>query len=388
MAKKRANGEGSITRRKDGIWQGSISLGYDDKGKRKRKTRYGRTQAEVRIKLDALKQQFASGTLSDTKLKLKDFFVQWLAEQERRVKPGTASYYDYYTRRYINPHLGGVRLDKITPLQIQAMMGALADTSGVNTANKCRGVLSTALKQAVRWQLIPRNPVEAVSKFKEKKREMSIWTTAEAMHFLKVSAGHRHFAAFYVAMATGLRCGELLGLHWSDIKGNVLHIRHNLVHIRAKDGQKGQLLIQDTPKTPSGVRRVVISSDVLDVLKGHRQRQESERAFLGEAWQESGLVFVSEVGTPLYPRNFTRVWYGLLDKAGVTKVRLHDLRDLHVSLLVKHGLDPRTIADRIGHSDPAFTLRQYSHAFEEQRQAAAVGLMDLLSPGTTPQPPN
>jgi len=90
------------------------------------------------------------------------------------------------------------------------------------------------------------------------------------------------------------------------------------------------------------------------------------------------------VGTPLYPRNFTRVWYSLLDKAGVTKVRLHDLRDLHVSLLVKHGLDPRTIADRIGHSDPAFTLRQYSHAFEEQRQAAAVGLMDLLSPSTTP----
>jgi integrase len=281
-----------------------------------------------------------------------------------------------------------VRLDKITPLQVQAMMGALADTSGVNTANKCRSVLSTALKQAVRWQLIPRNPVEAVSKFKEEKREMSIWTTAEVMHFLKVCGRAPTLCSVLRSDGDRLRCGELLGLHWSDLKGNVLHIRHNLVLIRAKDGQKGQLLIQDTPKTPSGVRRVVISADVLDVLEGHCQRQETERTFLGEAWQESGLVFVSEVGTPLYPRNFTRVWYGLQEKAGVTKVRLHDLRDLHVSLLVKHGLDPRTIADRIGHSDPAFTLRQYSHAFEEQRQAAAVGLMDLLSPGVTSRPAN
>jgi integrase len=378
VAKKRANGEGSITRRNDGLWQGSISLGYNDKGKRKRETRYGRTQAEVRQKLDELKWQLAGGTFSDTKLLVKDYLAQWLAEKEREVKPRTADFYHYYIRMYINPHLGWVRLDKLTPLQVQAMMGALADASGVSTANKSRGVLFSALKQAVRWQLIPRNPVEAVNKLKEQKRDMTIWTTEEALQFLSVATKHRLYAAFYLSMSTGLRCGELLGLHWADLHGNSLRVTNNLVNLWGREGQKGRLIIQ-SPKTNKAVRRVVISPAVTGVLEQHRERQEAERAFLGEAWQEHGLVFASEVGTPLHPRNFARVWYGLQEKADVTRVRLHDLRDLHVSLLVKEGFDPQTIADRIGHTDPAFTLRQYSHAFEEQRQAAGVDIMDLLS---------
>lgn len=271
MAKKRANGEGSISKRKDGIWQGSISLGYDNKGRRKRLTRYGRTQAEVRQKLDELKWQLAGGTFSDTKLIVKDYLNQWLAEKEREVKPRTADFYHYYIRMYINPHLGRVRLDKLTPLQVQAMMGVLADASGVSTANKSRGVLFSALKQAVRWQLVARNPVEAVNKLKEKKRDMTIWTTDESRQFLGVAAGHRLYAAFYLSMSTGLRCGELLGLHWEDLRGNSLRVTNNLVSLWGREGQKGRLIIQ-SPKTNKGVRRVVISPAVTHVLEQHRER--------------------------------------------------------------------------------------------------------------------
>ncbi|MBI3962266.1 MAG: site-specific integrase [Deinococcus sp.] len=140
---------------------------------------------------------------------------------------------------------------------------------------------------------------------------------------------------------------------------------------------KGQPVFS-TPKTEQGIRRIAVSPDVLEILAAHKQRQEAERAFLGVAWPETDLVFTSELGTPLHPRNFERTWYRLQAEAGVPQVRLHDLRHLHVSLLVKRGFDLRTIADRVGHTDPAFTLRRYSHLFEEQRQAAAVSLPDLL----------
>lgn len=406
---KRADGEGSIhkfsRKRKDGSlwkgWQGSVSLGYKPSGKRDRRTVYGATQEEVRQKLEALKRQVAEGTFTDSKLTVKGYLERWLTHKEGQVKPRTAEAYRHSVERHIIPRIGRKRLDKLTPLDVQGMVSDIASSAGTRTANMCRTVLFSALKQALRWQVLARNPVEAVDPLKEKPREMVLWTPEEVVRFLDTARSHRLYALFYLALSTGMRRGELLGLRWIDLKGSVISVRQTLVPVANR-------ITVSTPKTQKGTRRVGVSPDVLEALSAHRARQEAERARLGEVWQDSGLIFPTEIGTPMHPRNLERAWYGLQEnsrkawqkaseEAGdvltlerleqgklLPRIRLHDLRHLHVSLLVRQGVDARTIADRVGHARASFTLDVYTHLFEEQRTAAAVSLLDML-PKSAPE---
>jgi integrase len=370
---RRAHGEGAITERPDGTWMGQVTTGYDD-SKRKRRTVYGKTQKEVGAKLAEIKQQLANGTLSNTKLTVKDYLERWLKEKERQVKPRTIASYRYSIDKYINPRIGSVKLDKLTPMKAQAAIGEIADTAGARTANLCRTMLFSAMKQAVRWRVLPYNPIEGTTRVKEGQKEMVLWTSSEAVRFLEAAHGHRLYPLFYLAMSAGLRCGELLGLQWTDLKSNVLTVRRTL------DTRSGPAKIS-TPKSEKGKRRVMLAPDVTEVLEQHHLRQEAERQFLGETWPATGHVFVSEAGTLLNARNVTRVSHWLQDKAGVPRARLHDSRHLHVSMLIRSGVDPRTVADRIGHTDASFTLRKYAHCFEEQRHTAALNLRELLGSG-------
>lgn len=288
--------------------------------------------------------------------------------------------YTYCVEKYLNPRLGRTKLDKLTPLQVQSALSEIADAHGARTSNLCRSVLFNAAKQAVRWRVLPYSPLDGVARVKEAQREMVVWSAEETLRFLGTAQPHRLYGLFYLAMATGLRCGELLGLQWGDLKGNVLHVRRTLL---TRSGPP----TYSTPKTERGTRRVVLAADALSLLEAHRTLQDGERKRLGSLWPQTGHIFTSEAGTLLNARNVTRAWHALQERACVSRARLHDARHLHVSLLVKQGLDPRTIADRVGHTDPSFTLRKYSHMFEEQRQAAAISLTDLLKP-SAPQMAN
>jgi len=253
-----------------------VTVGYDENGKQKRKTVYGKTQAEVLAKVAEIKQQLATGTFSDTKLTVKEYLETWLKEKERQVKARTAHDYRYNLEKYITPRIGRVKLDKLTPLQIQRLLSEIADAVSPDRANKCRRELLGALKQAVQWGLIPRNPVDAVAPLKHDRREMALWTAQEAARFLGTARGHRLYAFFYLAMSTGLRSGELLGLRWEDVQGDKLIIRQNFVKV-------GNKLVVETPKTKRGRRIVAISPDVTDLLELHRKLQQAEVAALGVA---------------------------------------------------------------------------------------------------------
>ena len=374
MGKRRGNGEGAVGERPDGRWQGRITLGYDDQGRQKRRYVYGRTQREVLDKLDELRRQHALGVLSDSRLKVDEYLKQWRSEKAKTIKPRTVEIYEGLAK-HVKPHMGGKRLDKVKPLDVQACIGAIAEDVGTPTANKARRMLFGAFKQAVKWQMIARNPVEAVDPLREEARPMRIWSSVEAARFIDHAQAHRLFPAVYLMMATGLRRGEALGLEWSDLEGNRLHVQRSLTTLRGKPAWS-------TPKTSRGVRTITVPDDALQILAQHKRRQEAERAEASEAWEHPRLVFTNEVGGIVTPIAFTHHWNRMQTAAGVTHVRLHDLRHLHVSLLVREGFDPRTIADRIGHADPAFTLRRYSHMFEEQRAAAAVNLTQLLRRST------
>lgn len=384
MGRKRANGEGSIfkyernRKQKDGTvatvkgWQAELLLGYKDDGSRNRKFIYGRTQGEVKEKLDRAKAQLADGSLTAEKLSLEAYLKRWIEERARQLEASTVESYERLIRVHIVPRVGKVQLAKLSPLQVQTMMSGIADTVGVRTANACRTLLYSALKQAVRWQLVTRNVVEATDPLKHVTKEPDLWTAAEASRFLDVIQGHRLYAAFYLEMSTGLRRGELLGLRWEDVQGDSLWVRQQLVF------SKGVFVFKPT-KTERSTRRVAVSPDVLAVLGQHLRHQQAQRELLGGSWPETGLVFVSEVGTAIHPRNFDRTWKKLKQQADVPHIRLHDLRHLHVSLLVRQGFDPRAVADRVGHTNPAFTMRRYSHMFDEQRSAMAISITDLLA---------
>lgn len=375
MAKRRAHGEGSLYQRKsDGRWVGTLTVGYDDEGKQRRLVVYGATQRKAREKLDKLREQYNSGTLSETRQSVAQYLHHWLEAKSRTVRPRTLELYADLIRLHIRPRIGHVRLDRLKPLQVQQMVNAIHDDVGASTANKARRVLHGALKQAVKWQMIPRNVVEAVEPLPEPRREMVIWSPEEARRFLDTAKTHRLYAAFYLAMATGLRRGEILGLRWDDLVGNALHIRRTLT-------TRGGKPVWSTPKTAKGERLVIVPADALAVLEEHRRRQAEERYLirgLGEPWADDTLVFANTRGDVTTPTAFQHHWKRLQEKANVPEARLHDLRHLHVSLLVQQGFDPRTIADRVGHADASFTLRRYAHMFEQQRKAAAVDLEKLL----------
>jgi integrase len=371
MAKNRAHGEGTITQRKDGSWQGQLSLGTTADGKRRRKTVYGSTKQEVREKLEQLKRTVADGTYSDTRPVVSDYLDRWLNEKARTLKASTLEEYKRCVHQHIIPRVGSIKLDKLTPLQAQTLVGEIADHSGASTANKSRVVLLSAYRQAIRWKLVAVNPVDAVDPLPEQKRDMKLWTPQQGQVFLATAEEHRLFAFFYLAMSTGLRRGELLGLRWQDVTRNALLIRETRVKV------KGKLQVE-TPKTSKGTRRVTISPDVLTVLGNHRKRLESERE---DSWPQTyrDLVFLSEAGTPMNPDNLRRLQNSLMDKAGVPRVRLHDLRHLHGSVCINNGMDPKALAERLGHSRASFTLDRYVHLFDEQREKEAVSINDWLS---------
>ena len=420
---RRGRGEGSVFEQENGTWRGKVTVSYTEEGKQRCKWVSGKTQAEVLAKVAEIKQQLTTGTFSDTKLTVKSYLEQWLTHKERQVKPRTAELYRHLIEYHIVHLIGRKRLDKLTPLDVHAMVANVASRGGTRTANQCRTMLYSALKQAVRWQLVPRNVVEATDPLKETVREQVLWSPEEVVRFLDSARAHRLYALFYLALSAGMRRGELLGLRWRDLAGNRLRVQQTVVLVDNK-------IVLGTPKTVKGQRYVTVTPDVLEVLELHRLRQEAERAErerLGESWPqnvtalrqgkdglepvtvENDFVFVTEVGTPLYPRNLERTWYGLqgaarrawrkaLEEVGdvttleqlddgklLPRVRLHDLRHLNVSIRRRQGQDAKLIANQVGHTDPAFTTRLYTHLFEDDLQGAGVSLLNLfpIDPNTT-----
>jgi integrase len=380
--KKAASGQGSIfsreIERKDGTtytrWEGHISLGLKANGKRKRKSLFGSSQAEVVEKLEAIRQRAASGLLADTKYTVQSYFEKWLKEKERQVKRRTLVNYRYDIDTHVVPELGNVRLEKVTPLQLQTLLSAVADKSGIDRANKVRTVLYQGFRQAVRWLLLPRNPAEATEPFKNVKQEMKLWTPEQAARFLGTARAHRQYALFYLAISSGLRVGELLALEWTDLNGDVLHVQRSIGWVESQ-------LVVTTPKTERGKRKVQLDKVTLEVLEQHRKQQEAERAKAGEKYHDDGILFANRHGAYTKPRKLSQHWYELQLLSGVPKIRFHDLRHLNVSLRRKLGQDAKLIADQVGHADPAFTMRQYTHLFEDDRSNAAVNLSEWLPKG-------
>lgn len=357
---KRGNGEGSISRRKGGGWMGQYVV-HTAEG-RKRRTVYGKTRAEVAKKLARALSQREDGLVFDAgNLKVGEYLERWLKDSvEGNVRSRTLSNYQMQVRRHIVPALGGIKLKALSPAHVQGLYRQKLDSGlAPSSVRYIHAVLHRALKQALRWGLVPRNVSEAVDLPKLVNEEVDALLPEEARAFLEAAHGDRFEALYVVAVTTGMRRGELLGLRWPDITLDgtaTLRVARQLQRMRDGSGLKFV-----PPKSGKG-RTIRLPLRTVETLKAHRARQAEEKLKAGSLYQDGGLVFATEVGTPLEPSNIDRRSFKpLLAKAGLPDMRFHDLRHTCATVLLTEGVNPKFVQELLGHADIGLTLGTYSH---------------------------
>jgi integrase len=273
---------------------------------------------------------------------------------------------------HVCPALGRTKLKYLAPAQVQALYRRKLDEGlAPKSVKYIHTTLHRALKQAVRWGLVPRNVAAAVDPPRARPPEVAPLSPAEARTLLEAARGDRLEALYVLAVTTGMRQGELLGLGWADadLEADVVRVRRTLTLARG-----GPRLAE--PKTRGSRRQVRLTAGAVEALGRHRERQGAERAAAGDNWNDNGLVFTTTIGTPIRRVKLHREsWKPLLRRAGVRDVRFHDLRHTCATLLLTKGVHPKIVSEMLGHSSVAITLDIYSHVIPGL-QEAAVGAME------------
>ncbi|MEV7600478.1 site-specific integrase [Kitasatospora sp. NPDC089797] len=398
---KRANGEGSISRRKDGLYHGRVYV-TTTSGITKRISVYGKTREEVLEKITALKAQDNQGIPTpDTNVRVAEYLTYWLAAVVKvNRRPKTYQGYESVVRVHLAPGLGTKKLRTLRAADVRKwLVGVTAACQCCKNgwdaarpkpeccaAGECceaklsrrmvqsiHAVLRNALENAVREELILRNVAKLVQVPTPDYGTGKGLTVPQARLLLKSASTDRLHALYVLALALGLRRGELLGLHWGavDLERGTLIVSSNLQRV------DGALRLGPT-KTASSLRTLPLPPVVLEALRAHQERQAQERVAASERWKDTGLVFTSRVGTPIEPDNLRRSWYPLRDRLGLS-LRFHDLRHTCVTLLLDLGVPPHIVRQIAGHSDIGVTMKVYAHASLDEQRKALGSLSDKLA---------
>jgi len=375
MRRKRGQNEGSIYQRQDGRWVSVLNLGWKN-GKRDRRYYYGTTRREVQEKLTAALRDRQQGLPVPAEgLRVGTFLDRWLSDIVAPARqPSTYQQYASVVRLYLTPSLGRHSLAKLGPEHVQAMMRAqLAAGLSPRTVQGIRGTLRTALTSAMKWGLVARNVATLVDPPPSAHVERQTLTPTEARRLLDAAKGDRFEALYSVALALGLRQGEALGLHWSDIDfdGRTLRVRSALYR------QKGRGLVLKEPKTSASRRTINLPEATVVALRAHRARQLQDRLLAGAEWRNTDLVFTTLHGGPMDAGEIRERFYKLLGRAGLPHQRFHDLRHCCASLLLAQRVPTRVVMEILGHTQISTTMDLYSHVMPAARQEAA-DLMDRI----------
>jgi integrase len=360
-----------ITKRKDGRYMARYTVPTPDAPKRR--AIYGRQYKEVERKLAEARGDDAKGLDFDAdNLKLGEYLKRWLTDSVAdTVRPTTFERYEQIARSHIRPALGNHKLKNVTPAHVRALYREMLD-SGLSprTVRYIHVTLHKALKQAVADGLIPRNATEAVKPSQLTREEIRPLSAEQVKMIFETAseAGDRLQGLYVLAVTTGLRQSELLGLKWEDVdlEAGTLQVRRTLT--KTKDGP-----VLSAPKTKGSRRTVRLSQMALEALKSHLQRQLGEIDRAGDLWQENGLIFASESGEPLSRQHVTaRRFTPLLKCAGLPqRTRFHDLRHTCAALLLSKNVNPKVVSEMLGHASIAITLDTYSHVLPTMQESAA-----------------
>lgn len=364
MTGKRANNEGNIKRRADGRWEARITLGDGV-----RKSFYGKTRQEVsRLLTEALRYRDTGvGVLSDRQT-TGQYLESWLETCRHLLKARTWNRYMEYVRLHALPVIGKTPLSKLSAQHLQALYARkLAEGLSPTTVRHLHAALHRALDRAVRLGVVHRNVADMVDPPRMSHHEMATLTAEQARTFLDAAAGERLEALYVLARTTGMRQGEMLALKWHDVDldDSSLQVRANLQNL-------GGVYRIVEPKTQSSRRRIALPTMTVEALREHRVRQERERSQASEGWEDNDLVFPNTVGRPLDGMNLMKYWFlPLLRRAGLPRIRFHDLRHTAATLLLAQGINVKVVSEMLGHADASITLRVYAHVMPHMQQQAA-----------------
>lgn len=372
---KRANREGSIYKRKDGRWVASIHV-QTSMHTWERRYLYGKTRGDVEQKLAQLREKIESDApIAPTKLTVGAYLNEWVEHvAARRVRRSTLYNYRLYIERHLVPGLGRKRLDKLTAREVRLFLERLHDAgSGARTVQYTHATLRAALEDAVRDELIGRNVARLVRVARPPTRERQPLSAVQAKSVLKSARNDRLYALFVVLLVLGMRRSEVLGLRWTDVDlgGRALQVRHTL-------HRQGDALVVLPPKTERSHRTIPLPRFVADALAEHQRRQHGEKAASQGDWRDTGFVFTTRIGTPIDPRNCSRMFAAQCRRAGVPVVPLHALRHTCVSLLLSMGAPPRVVMEIVGHSALEMTMNVYGHVDLDSRRDALDRLANLF----------
>ena len=373
---KRGNGEGSITRRRDGLYMARYTV--EAATGSKRKAVHAKTRKEAAEKLTAAMADASKGITNDGGPRtVGAFLTSWLENSVRgSVRKSTYDRNESLCRVHLIPALGRKKLKTLGAADVAGFYRSRLD-SGCSAASvrKMHETLHKALKQAVRWGYMTKNPADDVDTPRVHTEEVHPLTRDEARRFLKVVRGDRLEALYVVALHTGLRQGELLALRWEDvdIEEKTLRVRRTIT----KDG--GKLLIGPT-KTAKGRRTVKLTRDAAEALREHLSRQLEEIDGLGDLFEDNGFVFCTAKGTLINPSNLRkRSFAPLLVRAGLPHMTFHQLRHTAATILLLKNVNPKIVSEMLGHASIAITLDTYSHVLPNMQDSAVAAMEEAFS---------
>lgn len=366
---------GHLAKRAKGSWTIVLDLDRDAAGKRRQKwIAVKGTRKDAERELARLLNQRNTGVcVEPAKLNFGEYGERWLAFVQTRVAPKTFERYGEIIRLHLTAALGHLPLSRLQPLEIQAYYARALETGrrdgrgGLNprTVLHHHRILREALNQAVRWRLVSINPADAVQPPRPPAREIAVPSDEQVAALLHRAAGTRLYVPLLTAAATGLRRGELLALRWRDLNLDT----GELSICQSLDEAKAGLAFK-VPKTAKGRRTVAIPAHLAAALRRHRAEQAAERLALGAAYQDNDLIFCSPDGRPMRPSTFTLRFVELTKRAKV-KTHLHALRHYHATALLKAGIHPKIVSERLGHATVGITLDTYSHVIPGLQEQCA-----------------
>jgi integrase len=344
----------------------------------------GKTRAEAVEKANEELARWESGLDRDAGNKtLAQFLSEFLAYYKRDggIAPSTCQDYRYHVESHIVPALGKVALKDLDPRKVDEFMRSLNEKGlAARTSHYSFSVLRRALQFAVDWKYIPANPASSRMRAAKRRqvRELSkirFLTPDESRAFLNAVRGDRYCALYVLAITTGMRQGEMLGLQWPDVdldvgKVTISRSLHRTKRRRDPDNPEPWFELRH-PKTTGSRRTLDIPPVTVDALRDHQARQREQRLLAGASWQEQKLIFTTRTGTPVDTTNILHQFQQILKIAGLAKMRFYDLRHTHASLLIAEGAHPKKIAERLGHASIKLTMDLYGHLFEGSDKESA-----------------
>jgi integrase len=369
---------GNIKKKRDGLFLVSVFLGKDANGKRRYVAKQIKgAKKDAQTYLNNALREIDSGTFVEpTSFTVNSYLDRWLETAARpRVSRRTADGYAALLKRYVREPLGQRRLDKVQPLDIQKVYGEMqARGLSARIVRHTHSALHNALKQAVKWGILSRNPSDLVELPRVPHKERRVLSPAEAASFLEFADVMPHGLIFEFALLTGMRPEEYLALQWSDVDFERATAQVRRALVRHKKSWSFE-----EPKTARSRRTVFLPAPLLHKLATHKRKQAEGRLKLGAAWQAFDLVFCSDEGTPLSIPNITyRYFRPILTKAKLPRIRLYDLRHTCATLLLIAEENPKVVSERLGHSTIVLTLDTYSHVLPTMQQGATARLEKLL----------